>query len=123
VESWKRYFHSFPTILYTIGVIIILETDGITISPGYWCLVLEKTKNGAIMKKNITMDDMLELSIPERIKLVGDLWDSIADNAADAIGLSEEHKTLLNERLAAYNEDPDAGSPWHEVKKRTRGKH
>jgi putative addiction module component (TIGR02574 family) len=80
-------------------------------------------KNGAKMKKNITIDDMLELSIPERIKLVEDLWDSIAENAADAIGLSEEHKNLLNERLAAYTENPNAGLSWLEVKNRIRGKH
>jgi putative addiction module component (TIGR02574 family) len=73
------------------------------------------------MKKNITIADMLELSIPERIKLVGDLWDTIADNP-DAVPLTEEHKNILKERLAAYNENPDAGSPWNDVKKRIKGK-
>lgn len=41
--------------------------------------------------KQITATDTLRLSIPERIQLVEDIWDSIA-NEKDAVELSEEEK-------------------------------
>ena len=45
--------------------------------------------------------DALQLSIPERIQLVEDIWDTIA-NQAEALDLTEEEKTVLEERLQAY---------------------
>lgn len=61
--------------------------------------------------------DALRLSIPERIQLVEDIWDTIA-NQADVVELTEEEKTLLHERLTAYHQNPAAGSPWESVLKR-----
>ena len=58
-----------------------------------------------------TATDALRLSIPERIQLVEDIWDSIASQA-EAIELTEDEKTLLDERLGAYHQNPAAGSPW-----------
>ena len=61
--------------------------------------------------------DALRLSIPERVQLVEDSWDSIASQA-DVVELTEEEKTLLDERLNAYHQNPTAGSPWESVFKR-----
>ncbi|MBN1997032.1 addiction module protein [candidate division KSB1 bacterium] len=65
--------------------------------------------------KNISVLDTLNLSIPERIQLVEDIWDSIAADA-DSIALSE--KEILDERIKAFHSDPQAGSPWDEVYER-----
>lgn len=67
--------------------------------------------------KQITATDTLRLSIPERIQLVEDIWDSIA-NEKDAVELSEEEKRIIDERLEAYHRNPEVGSPWEEVYKR-----
>jgi len=48
------------------------------------------------MKPNFA--DILLLSVPERIELVQDIWDSIAE-IPEAITLSEEQKTELDRRL------------------------
>lgn len=56
------------------------------------------------------MDDLLNLSVAERIRLVGDIWDSIAEDA-DALTLTDEERAELDRRLAAYSQDPDAGEP------------
>ena len=64
--------------------------------------------------KKITVSDTLTLSIPERIQLVEDIWDSIALEA-DAVELTEQQKRIIDERLKAYHENPEAGSPWEEV--------
>ena len=63
--------------------------------------------------------DILELSIAERIQMVEDIWDSIAA-VPEAVPLSENQKEELDRRLKAYHRNPDAGSPWIEVRKRIR---
>jgi putative addiction module component (TIGR02574 family) len=61
--------------------------------------------------------DTLELPIDERIKLVAEIWDSIAE-CPEQIELTDETRQLLRTRLAAYRANPNAGSPWSEVKRR-----
>lgn len=67
--------------------------------------------------KKITATDTIELSIPERIQLVEDIWDTIAIEA-EAIELTEDEKRIIDERLEAYHRNPDLGSPWDDVYKR-----
>lgn len=63
--------------------------------------------------------DYHKLSVAERLELVEDLWDSIAQDAdLDTLPLSEEDKQLLDERLAEHEKDPDPGSTWDDVKAR-----
>ncbi|HPR74513.1 MAG TPA: addiction module protein [Bacteroidales bacterium] len=68
----------------------------------------------------ITTSDILELSIPERIQLVEDIWDTIALKE-DTISLTEHEKQIIDERLEKYHNNPSAGSPWNDVKKRIIG--
>lgn len=70
--------------------------------------------------KKITATDTLDLSIPERIQLVEDIWDTIAAEA-DSVELTAEEKKIVDERLAAYHRNPELGSPWEEVLKRLTG--
>ena len=67
--------------------------------------------------KKITATDSLTLSIPERIQLVEDIWDTIAAEA-QSIELTEDEKRIIDERLEAYHRNPDLGSPWDDVYKR-----
>lgn len=67
--------------------------------------------------KQITAADALALSIPERIQLVEDIWDTIA-NEPEEIELTAEEKRIIDERLEAYHRNPDLGSPWEDVYKR-----
>ena len=53
----------------------------------------------------------------ERILLVEDIWDSIA-SVPEALSLTKEQREELNRRLQAYHDNPEAGSPWEEVKAR-----
>ena len=70
---------------------------------------------------SISAADTLDLSVSERIKLVAEIWESIAE-CPEEIDLSDETRQLLRQRLAAYRANPDAGSPWAEVKKRILGR-
>jgi putative addiction module component (TIGR02574 family) len=67
--------------------------------------------------RKISATDTLDLSIPERIQLVEDIWDTIAAKA-DSIELSREEKKIIDQRLDAYHKNPDPGSPWTDVFKR-----
>ncbi len=64
--------------------------------------------------KQLTATDTLELSIPERIQLVEDIWDTIAAKA-NSVELTEEEKEIIDERLESYHQNPSLGSPWGEV--------
>ena len=64
--------------------------------------------------KRISAIDALDLSIPERIQLVEDIWDTIAAQA-DTLELTDEEKKIIDERLEAYHRNPKLGSPWNEV--------
>ena len=55
--------------------------------------------------------DILNLSIAERIELIGDLWDSMAE-VPEAITLTDAQRAELDRRLDAYHQDPTAGDPW-----------
>ncbi len=71
--------------------------------------------------KKITATDVLELSIPERIQLVEDIWDTIATEA-ESVELTAEEKKIIDERLEAYHKNPDLGSPWEDVFQRIASK-
>lgn len=64
--------------------------------------------------KKITATDSLTLSIPERIQLVEDIWDTIATEA-QAVELTEDEKRIIDERLEFYHKNPDSVSPWEDV--------
>ena len=65
--------------------------------------------------------DVLRLSVPERIQLVEDIWDSIAE-MPEEVGLTDEQKAELDRRLDAYHRNPDEGSPWGMVRERIRSR-
>ncbi len=69
----------------------------------------------------LTQANVLSLSIPERIQLVEDIWDTIAE-IPEEVGLTEEQKAELDQRLAAYHRNPDEGSPWGMVRERIRSR-
>jgi putative addiction module component (TIGR02574 family) len=59
--------------------------------------------------------DVLELSVPERIQLVEDIWDSIAA-VPQSVTLTKAQCDELDRRLEAYGAHPEDGSPWEAVK-------
>ena len=61
--------------------------------------------------------EIRQLPIPERIQLVEQIWDSIAEDEA-AFELTAAQKAKLDRRLAAHKESPDRGSSWEDVKAR-----
>jgi len=65
--------------------------------------------------------DILSLSVAERIELMADLWDSLAETP-EAVVLIEAQKAELDKRLDAYQRDPTAGDLWSTVRDRIVGR-
>jgi putative addiction module component (TIGR02574 family) len=57
------------------------------------------------------------LPVADRLQLVGDLWDSIAQDAPDeAFPMTPELAAELDRRLAEADADPAGGIPWDQVR-------
>ena len=55
------------------------------------------------------------LSVEERLALVEDLWDSIAEDSA-ATSLTDAQRAELERRLADHEANPNDVVPWEDVK-------
>jgi putative addiction module component (TIGR02574 family) len=64
---------------------------------------------------HISVADILELPVQERIHLVEMIWESIAA-FPQALEVSPELKSELNVRMAEFERDPEAGYSWDQVK-------
>lgn len=69
----------------------------------------------------LVKSNILSLSVPERILLVEDIWDSVAE-VPNAVSLTEGQKAELDRRLDAYHTNPLEGSPWKMVRERIRSR-
>ena len=55
-----------------------------------------------------------QLSVPERLALVQDLWDSIAEDSERA-PRSDEYKQEIDLRLHDYERTSESAMPWEQV--------
>ena len=67
----------------------------------------------------ISIADILELPVQERIRLVELIWDSVAA-VPDAIEVSPALKAELEARLAEFEANPETGYSWDQVKLRLK---
>ncbi|MCL5279747.1 MAG: addiction module protein [Planctomycetes bacterium] len=65
----------------------------------------------------VARKDILNLTVAERIELIGDIWDTIAE-VPEAVALTDAQKAELDKRLDAHQKDPTAGAPWPVVRDR-----
>lgn len=69
------------------------------------------------MTKTQLQREVLQLPMDERLDLAEAIWDSF-EIAAEQPPIPEWQQRLLDDRIAADEADPEAGSPWEEVKQR-----
>ena len=68
-----------------------------------------------MLMNSISVADILELPVQERIHLVEMIWESIAA-FPQALEVSPELKSELNILMAEFERDPEAGYSWDQVK-------
>ena len=64
----------------------------------------------------MSLDEIRKLSVSERIRLVEDIWDTIAESP-DSLPVTEAQKQELDRRIAEHKAHPDHGMTWEEVRK------
>jgi putative addiction module component (TIGR02574 family) len=69
------------------------------------------------MLNPIIANELKKMSIAERILVVEDIWDNIAQES-ESIILTDSQKEELDRRLTLYRSNPNMGSSWDEVKQR-----
>jgi putative addiction module component (TIGR02574 family) len=67
----------------------------------------------------IRINDILQLSVAERLSLVEKIWDSIAAVPAE-LPLTEAQHVELDRRLQAQSENPEDVETWDDVKAKIR---
>lgn len=67
-------------------------------------------------------DSLFDLSPPEKLQLVEDLWDDLAATPSE-IPIHEWQKEELARRKAKLMSQPASGLSWEEVKARIRGRY
>ncbi|HFU76575.1 MAG TPA: hypothetical protein ENK66_10060 [Arcobacter sp.] len=67
----------------------------------------------------MSIDDIKMLDITERILLVEEIWDSIAQDQ-DNLGLTDYEKKVIDERLTLLKKNPNNLLSWDEIKNRVR---
>ncbi|HEV2846586.1 MAG TPA: addiction module protein [Thermoanaerobaculia bacterium] len=61
--------------------------------------------------------ETLQLPVEEQLEIAEAIWEGL-ENAADQPPIPDWQRQLLDERIAEDDADPEAGSPWEEVKQR-----
>lgn len=73
------------------------------------------------MPNIISNFDFHDLSSPEKLELIGQLWDSIPDSL-ESLLLPESHRQELERRLDEADANPDAAIPWEQIRAQLRQK-
>jgi putative addiction module component (TIGR02574 family) len=67
----------------------------------------------------ITVDQLLDMPLAERIELAQAIWDSVARNPED-VPLTDVQRQELDRRLEEYERNPNEGSSWESIKRSLR---
>lgn len=65
--------------------------------------------------------DYRKLPIAERIQLVEDIWNSIAEDAK-TFPLTDEQRAELDRRWAEHERDPSSAIPWDQLRSELYGR-
>jgi putative addiction module component (TIGR02574 family) len=66
--------------------------------------------------QNVLLTEINNLSIAERILLVEDIWDHLIDADDFTYELSDTQCAELDHRITKYQDQPEAGRYWSDVK-------
>jgi putative addiction module component (TIGR02574 family) len=69
---------------------------------------------------HISVADILALPVQERIQLVELIWESVAA-FPEAVEITPELESDLTARLADFEQNPEAGYAWDDVKEKLKG--
>ncbi|HSP14276.1 MAG TPA: addiction module protein [Thermoanaerobaculia bacterium] len=65
------------------------------------------------MSRTLTKDEISSLPIPERLRLISELWDSIPP---EQVPVPESHRRALDEAPREHEANPQSARSWDEVR-------
>ncbi len=65
----------------------------------------------------MSIDEIASLNISQKIMLVEEIWDSIAQEQ-EQVAITDEERAILDERLSSFEANPDDVISWEEIKQR-----
>jgi len=65
----------------------------------------------------LSLDDIQQLSVSERVQLAEQIWDSIVETP-EALPIPEPQIHELDRRLKLHSEDPESAQPWSTIRSR-----
>jgi len=65
----------------------------------------------------IDMDAIRQLSVPDRVRLAQDIWDSLQPSAEE-LPVTESQRRVIEARVAEHDADPSTAISWDELQKR-----
>jgi putative addiction module component (TIGR02574 family) len=68
-----------------------------------------------------TRAEIEELSADDRLRLIGDVWDTL-EESADTMSLSDGHREVLERRIASLERNPEATVSREDVMQRARSR-
>lgn len=63
----------------------------------------------------VPLDQILELPATDRVEIAQQIWESVVDHP-EAIPLTQAQKDELDRRWRAFEQNPNEGESWDEVK-------
>jgi putative addiction module component (TIGR02574 family) len=64
----------------------------------------------------VRLDQILELPAAERVEIAQQIWESVFEHP-EAVLLTNGQKEELERRWRAFEQNPDEGEPWEDVKR------
>ena len=65
----------------------------------------------------MSIDEIASLNISQKIMLVEEIWDSIAQEQGQ-VAITNEERAILDERLSSFEANPDDVISWDEIKQK-----
>ena len=66
---------------------------------------------------SISVSDCRDMSVTERIRLVEDIWDSIASETPDSVAITDAQREEIRRRVAEHDANPASAVSWDAVRK------
>lgn len=71
------------------------------------------------MERPLTPSEIKKLSVAERMLILEEIWDSIAEDQ-ELMEVPDAQKRELDRRITLHNGVPDRGKPWEEIRDRLK---
>jgi putative addiction module component (TIGR02574 family) len=86
-----------------------------------WPVASGRSPEQTVSMARTPVDEILAQPVSDRLRAVEAIWESIVQSP-ELLSVPQSQRDELDRRLKLHREDPDAASPWEEVRARLLGR-